>query len=654
MKKATFLERAKYQFDNLMSKGTFAPILLLVLAAIFIVLFLSFLLYVTGAIPGEFEALAGVKDVDSVGYIDALWLTLLRMFDPGVISGDPIDVPFLVFMFFATIAGIVTISIFIGIVNSGVIRKITELRKGKSFVVEDNHTVVLGWSFQIFPIISELVIANENQKNPCIAILADVDKIFMEDEIKLKIGDTKNTKVVCRTGNPIDIHDLGIVNLNGARSIIIMSPETKDPDSNVIKTILAITNNPDRSRKKGNYHIVAEVRDPRNVAIAEIAGRDEVQLVVFDYLISKITAQVCRQPGLSVVFTELLDFSGDEIYFQNEPKVVGSTFVEAMFAYETSVVIGLRRKNGEIVLKPPLNEVIEEGDKLIAVSEDDDTVVLSGKKEFRIDTDAIRVAPKYVPPKPEKTLILGWNRRAPLIVNELDNYVWHGSKITVVSDHDKVEKDLQKKCADLNHQTVAYWNGDTTNRGILDELGIGDFDHIIVLSQTETKDVQSTDARTLSTLLHLRDISDRIESNYSIVSEMLDDRNRELAEITYTDDFIVSVKLDSLMLAQISENKELKTVFEHLFAARGPAIYIKPAEYYVELGRAVNFYTVMESARRQDQIAIGYKLCKSVQKGQTKKGLAHGVVVNPVKSEELFFSEGDKIIVLSQEEIYED
>ena len=376
----------------------------------------------------------------------------------------------------------------------------------------------------------------------------------------------------------------------------------------------------------------------------------EVQLVVFDYLISRITAQTCRQPGLTVVFTELLDFAGDEIYFQIEPKVEGRTFIETMFSYENSTIIGIRRADGRIYLKPPMNTKIEKGDKVIAISEDDDTVVLSGLKDYGIDSGAIRKSPKYVPPKPESTLVLGWNRRAPLIINELDNYVWPGSKITVVADNPNAEKDLSINCSELTHQTITFWLGDTTNRKILDELNIYQFDHIIVLSQTELSDVQSTDARTLSTLLHLRDIADKKNHTFSIVSEMLDDRNRELAEITHTDDFIVSVKLDSLMLSQISENKELKTVFELLFSAGGPAIYIKPAEYYVELGRPVNFYTVMESARQQNQIAIGYKLHEARKRYEGQTHLSHGVIVNPIKSVQVFFAEGDKIIVLSEED----
>ncbi len=650
MKKVTFSERFRYKFDNLMSKGTSAPIFLLLLTAIAVVFFLALILYLADLIPLDDYQILGIMNPDDVGYLDVVWVTVLRTLDGGVISEDPVKFGFLAFMLIATLGGIFMISTLIGIVSSGVNRKITNLRKGRSFVVESKHTVILGWSFQVFPIVSELVIANENQPDPSIAILAEKDKVEMEDEIKSKVGDLKNTRVICRTGNPIDLRDLEIINLNQARSIIIIAPDVAEPDSSVIKTILAITNNPHRRPAPHKYHIVAEIRDPKNVAIAEIAGKDEVQLVIFDYLISLITAQTCRQPGLSVVFTELLDFSGDEIYFQEEKRLAGKTFVEAMFAYETSTVIGLRKKNGKLLLKPPLNTSVEEGDKVIAISEDDDTVILSGKENYGIDPGAIRKSPKYIQPRPEATLILGWNRRAPLIINELDKYVWPGSKITVVASNPNVEKQLSDYCSDLAHQSVSFWLGDTTNRAILDDLNIENYDHIIVLSQTELSDVQSTDAKTLSTLLHLRDIADKSGHNFSIVSEMLDDRNRELAEITHTDDFIVSVKMDSLMLAQISENKELKDLFEDLFSAGGPAIYIKPAEYYVELGRPVSFYTVLESARQQNQIAIGYKMHKSKPRYEGNGMLAYGVVVNPVKSRQVFFSEGDKIIVVSEEE----
>lgn len=647
MIRVSFFQKIRYRFDNLMSKGSFAPIMLLVITCIVIILLLSVLLYIGNLLPKNANILG--LDNENYNFINALWITILRMLDGGVISEDPIETGFLAVMFLATVSGIVMISMLIAIVNSGVTQKIINLRKGKSFVVEQNHTVILGWSFQVFPIISELVIANENQKNQCIAILAEKDKVEMEDEIKSKVPDTKTTRIVCRTGNPIDLHDLEIINPHEARSIIIIAPDIKDPDSIVIKTILAITNNPHRKPVPHKYHIVAEIRDPRNVPIAQIAGKDEVQLVVFDYLVSRITAQTCRQPGLSVVFTELLDFSGDEIYFQEEPRLVNKTFVEAMFAYETSTVIGLRKNNGDIVLKPPMNTIIEKGDMVIAIAEDDDKIILSNIKEFHIDHSAIRPAPKYIQPKPEATLIIGWNRRTPIIINELDKYVWPGSTITIISDNPEIEQKLFEECPNIVNHKINFKIGDPTNRKTLDEVKVTRYDHVIVLSQTELTDVQSSDARTLSTLLHLRDIADSTGHTFSIVSEMLDDRNRELAEITHADDFIVSVRLDSLMLSQISQNKELRIVFETLFSAGGPAIYIKPAEYYVELGRPVNFYTVLESARQQNHIAIGYKLAKAKKRYEGDGPLAYGVVVNPPKSHQVFFNEGDKIIILADE-----
>jgi voltage-gated potassium channel Kch len=633
-----------------MSKGTIAPLVLLAFAGIIFIGIIAGILFFTNSIPYSSSHIPGINTSEGLSFFDVIWITLLRMLDPGVISNDPPNSQFIIFMFLATLAGIFMVSVLIGFVNSGVMQKITNLRKGKSFVVESNHTVILGWSFQVFPVINEIIVANENQNYSSIVILAEKDKVEMEDEIKSKVGKLGSTRIVCRTGNPIDLHDLEIVNPHYAKSIIVIASDSEEPDSIVIKTILAITNNPNRRPAPHKYHIVAEIRDPRNVPIAKIAGKDEVQLVVFDDVISRITAQTCRQPGLSVVFTELLDFSGDEIYFQEEHRLVGRSFIESLFAFETSTIIGLRKRNGNIMVKPPFDTAIEEGDRLIAISEDDDTILLSGKMDYQIDHSAVRKPKASIEQEPESTLILGWNRRAPLIISELDYYTIAGSNITIVAEYKYIENELALINKGLKNQVLHFHLGDPTNRQILDELGMENFNHVVVLSQTELSDVQSTDARTLSTLLHLRDIADNKGHKFSIVSEMLDDRNRELAEITHTDDFIVSVKLDSLMLSQISENRELKTVFELLFSAGGPAIYIKPVENYVELGRPVNFYTIMESAREQNQIAIGYKLSQAKRRYEANGNLGHGVVVNPVKSRQVFFSEGDKIIVLLDEE----
>ena len=88
-----------------------------------------------------------------------------------------------------------------------------------------------------------------------------------------------------------------------------------------------------------------------------------------------------------------------------------------------------------------------------------------------------------------------------------------------------------------------------------------------------TDDAGSTrdraDDRTLVTLLHLRDIEEPLGDPYSIVTEMNDDANREVAQVTKADDFIVSSKLISLLMTQLAENRHLHSVFAELFDPSG-------------------------------------------------------------------------------------
>jgi hypothetical protein len=195
----------------------------------------------------------------------------------------------------------------------------------------------------------------------------------------------------------------------------------------------------------------------------------------------------------------------------------------------------------------------------------------------------------------------------------------------------------------MKKQKVTFHPGDTTNRALLEELKAADYDHIIVLSYAGL-DVQAADSKTLVTLLHLRDIAEKDATPFSIVSEMLDLRNRELAEVAHVDDFIVSDHLVSLMMTQLSETADLFPVFTDIFDPEGSEIYLKPACDYVEIGKPLNFYTVTEAARRLGHVAIGYRLVSEA--GEAAK--SYGVHTNPKKSLQVTFTPEDKIIVLAE------
>ena len=615
--------KLKYRFDNLMSKGTGMLIASLAIVTLLMITIVSFVVWVTGS-------------GDGTSFLTLFWMGVLRSLDPGTMGGDSGSFLFVGAMFVITLGGIFIFSILVGLLTTGISSKLESLQKGHSIVVESGHTVILGWSSQIFTILSELIEANSNQKNACIVIMSQTDKVEMDEAIRNRIPDTKTTRIVTRNGSAIDLNDLGLLSLHTAKSIII----NENDDADVIKTLLAVINSP--TERTTPYQIVAVLREPKNVDVARIAARGQAEIILEDTIISRIIAQTCRQSGLSAVYTELLDFGGDEIYLRAFPELTGKTYGETLSLFETSSVIGLKSKDG-VKLNPPMDTVLCAGDELIAVTADDDTLLLNGTSAA-IDESLFSGKPAE-PAVPEQILILGWNENALLIIQELDHYVADGSGITVVSDIADAKLALRRLERGLDHANVKFVEEDITQRSTLDALLSSDYPHIILLSDRSQEDVQKADANTLITLLHLRNIAETTGKQFSIVSEMLDIRNRRLAEVAKVNDFIVSDTIISLLISQVSENNVLNAVFEDIFDADGSEIYLKPVEAYVRTGEPVSFYAVIEAARRKGETAFGYKIAAESESDKT----AGGIHVNPAKSKPIRFAQGDRIVVAAED-----
>ncbi len=619
-----------------MARGTIALIGGLFVISVLFVLAVSAAILISGT-------LREAADTQGIDFSEMIWISLLRTLDPGTMGGDTGSVPFLLAMLTVTLGGIFIVATLIGVISNGIQGKLDELRKGRSQVLETNHTVLLGWSPQVFEIISELVVANENKRRQCIVVLAERDKIEMETEIHKRVPDTRTTRIVCRSGSPMDMTDLRIASVSMARAVVVLSPEIEEPDSDVIKTLLALTNETSRADDP-SYSVVAEIRDPRNVDVARLASRGMAQLVLGGVLIGRIAAQTCRQPGLSVVYMDLLDFDGDEIYFAIEPALAGRPFGDALLEYRSSVLIGIAPQTGQPILNPPMDRVIEASDRLIFIAADDDTIhraVVPGGTPVE---DAVRMH-EHAEVKPDATLVLGWNSRTPGVLVELDRYVAPGSRLTVIAQGPNVAGEVQAVGGRLQRMALDYRAADTTDRQMLDAVTGEGHDHVVVMSYSDMLDTQRADARTLVTLLHLRDIEQQRGESYTIVSEMLDLRNRALAAVTRADDFIVSNRIVSLAMSQLAENRELRGVFDDLFDEAGAEIYLKPAADYVELGREIDFYTVVESARRRGEVAIGYRLLAHADDLERN----YGVALNPDKAAPLTFSAADRVVVLATE-----
>jgi voltage-gated potassium channel Kch len=620
-KKSGLGDRLRYMFDNSMSSGTPALIAWLIGATVVLIVFFSAILTVFQLGKGDYKH----------NFFEQLFYNLLHALDPGTIGGDAGSWPFLLTLLALTLGGLFIVSALIGVLANGIDSKLADLRRGRSIVLEKEHTVILGWSESIFTIISELTLANESRKDPVIVILADRDKVDMEDELKVKVPERRGTKIICRSGSPMDLDDLRLSSHDTARSVILLAPDSDDPDSEVIKTLLALTHSGEDGPR-----IVAEIQDPSNLEAAALVGKGRTTLLDIRETVAKLVVQTSRQSGAAAVYTELFDYSGDEFYFFEDHGLAGSTYAEAQQAFEAASIVGI--VDGTISkLNPPPDTVLTADQTLIVVVEDDSA--LEGQSQSLTEPALNRLGEQAGDNvHPTAALVIGWNDRAPIVLRELDRYAPPGSTLTVLTAFgDPVVPSFE-------NLAVTVVKASTTNRAVLEEHVGAALDQIIVLCYDRDLEAQAADSRTLVSLLHVRDILRKVGSETPVVSEMMDDRNRVLASVADVDDIVVSGEIVSLLVTQLSEDGRLEAVFKELLGAEGSEIYLRPAEWYVQPNDDVSWATVVAGATRRNETAIGLKSALLAE-----PGLKFGVVVNPPKSQIYTIGPGDAVVVLAED-----
>ena len=614
-------EKFRYWFDCVMAKGTVSLVALLFMITFVVVVIAGILVVLFDGEPGS--QIPG-----------SIWLSLMHAVDAGTLAGDSGSFLFIFMMTLVTICGLFITSLLIGIINTGMQSKMESLRKGKSKILEEDHTVILGFNDSTYTLLNELIEANRNQKREVVAIMDNgYEKEEMEEKIRQRFEDTATTTVICRHGKITDFNDLSILSVESARSIII---NTHD-DFMTIKAILAVTS---LLKKVGNTHtyITAVINSKENVEAATIAGEGKAEILFFENTIARIVAHTCRHSGFSSVFTELFSFSGDEIYIEEIKEVWNQPISQLNLHFPHSTVIGLKKK-GEIMINPAQDTIVEKGDQLILLAQDDGSSVYQ-KQSGLVDLSLIRKNNKNAQNGAHKMMILGYGARIARVLKEEDHYMAPGSRILVAVQPEYVE--LARHLTEMKYENISVEvrSCNIYIKENLYHLLEWNPDSVLVCS-LQKEDPQVDDSKTLLVLLQLRALARERQMNYLIVSEMRSVENQSLAQVTEVRDFIISSNITSLMVAQISQTRELKRIFEEILSDKGSEIYMKPASDYIELGKKVNLYTVNTAVSYKNQVLIGYR--KDVEGSDVK------IVINPAKEEQVIFNENDQLIILSED-----
>jgi len=641
-------QRLRYRFDNFMARGGRSIFLSLV------VVFLAILVLLIAA-RGLAHLLTGSP---TPGFGWDSFTTFLQMTDPGSMAEDMTSRGwYQAIGITAGVAGIVMLSALIAFITTALDRRLHNLRKGHSRVVEESHTLILGWDEQrVVEIIRELVIANESRKRRAVVILADRDKEYMDDYLSVSISDRATTVVVTRSGSPSSLLNLELVSVATASSVIVLSgcsdsapaAMREESDARVVKTLLAVQNQrpPDRP-----LHIVTEIFDPAiRALISQTAGDGVVALHARDIL-SRILVQTSRSLGLSVVYNELLSFRGNEIYFFGADWD-NTTFGGVQFRFARSVPIGIYTERGELLLNPPPDRHLDPTDQLLVVAEDDSLIALLPDRVASPGTR--RLPARRLERTAERHLIVGHTQKTPRVLSELGKYVMEGSRVQLMprAHHAINGSDVGAITSRTDGMQLSTLDLDPLDPATWQQHRPGDFDSIILLSEgDEVRLPDQIDAETILILLLIRGQLQKERQqgrvDTTVITELIMSENQALAASTGVHDFVVSSKLVSMLLAQISEDPLMQAVYQDLFSEVGSEIYLKSASLYLEdLPQQATFAELTRLAQERGEVCLGVKL--KINEGRAN--LNYGITLAPPKTSVWALDTADTLVVLAEDE----
>ncbi|TYJ44789.1 hypothetical protein E1A91_A02G008500v1 [Gossypium mustelinum] len=339
--------------------------------------------------------------------------------------------------------GMLIFAMMLGLVSDAISEKLDSLRKGRSEVVEQNHTLILGWSDKLGSLLNQLVIANESLGGGIVVVMAERDKEEMELDIAKMEFDFRGTSVICRSGSPLILADLKKVSVSKARAIVVLADDgnADQSDARALRTVLSLT-----GVKEGlRGHIVVELSDLDNEVLVKLVGGELVETVVAHDVIGRLMIQCARQPGLAQIWEDILGFENCEFYIKRWPQLDGMQFEDVLISFPDAIPCGVKvaSRGGKIILNPEDSYVLQEGDEVLVIAEDDDTYAPGAlPMVWRGSLAGDFIVPKLT----EKILLCGWRRDMEDMIMVLDAFLAPGSELWMFNE--VVESERERKLID--------------------------------------------------------------------------------------------------------------------------------------------------------------------------------------------------------------
>ncbi|WP_287526187.1 hypothetical protein [Okeania sp. SIO2C2] len=485
----------------------------------------------------------------------------------------------------------------------------------------------------------------------------------MDDFLREKLGDLKTTRVVTRSGTVTNINNLNKVGVKVARSVVILNDaKGSDPkelkklsDARVVKTILA-TVAANEEQKLFLPPIVAEIHSEQYRILAQSIAPEAVTTLNEADILGRILVQTSRSVGLATVYLNLVGFAGNEIYFYRpEYDWQNLRFTELQFHFYQSIPLGVRDKNGNLIIKPDNNYNLIDAESIIVLAEDDSQIRFYQEPLVKPQVLGYVDSRKTLTRETEKHLIIGWNSKTPICLREYAKYVLEGSEINLVSHQltPEIEGQFNEIRAAYPEILMQIWQIDVDVVEELETLQPYKYKSISILA-SQGKNSEEIDAKTLTILLEIRQIFLQYTEQTGnpvtteLVAELADSEETDLVIKAGVQDFLLSNQFVSKILAQVSQEPGVMLVYRYLFSAEGSEMYIKPIELFFspeKVGK-LSFADCVFAAQSRNEICIGVKITSQFQDKENN----FGIYIAPSLHTKFDLTLKDELITLAEDE----
>lgn len=572
------------------------------------------------------------------------------------------------------VGGTVVTALLVSIISDLFSEQMDELRRDGGDVLETGHTLILGWNDKVLGLIRQIAQANKSEGGGAVVVLATLEKEHMDAQVAdaLPQDEALGTRVVCRSGSPLLASELARVSACDARAIVLLAGADSHNDTNAdvadattLRTVVALSRLRDVEGLRG--HLCAEVCAIDNVALMRACAGDFLHPLVSHDIIGRLMLQCARQPGLAPVFEDFLGFEGNTLYRKEWPSLAGRCFGDVSTMFPDAVPVGVV-VNDQAILNPPDSFVIQQGDAVYVLAEDNDKyspaiapAALGDDPELLAPLECEDDDDASEPKAADKVLIVGWRKELHALILALDEFVSRGSDLYILSDLSLEDREHMFASSnfvpsrDLIHLKLTHVVGEQTNKKTLEALPLERMTSVLVLAHGVDGDAAS-DSRTVATLLNMRAIqaerakgdkygtvsSSNAEktpqadtlvrqsdgkrglvalyrmaawrkalrnatSTCAVVAEILDSRSEQLVADLALCDYVLTTELVSRTLALVAEDARMDDVLLELFSANGCNLCIMPAATYVRPGETLSFWQLSRRARARQHILIGIR-----------------------------------------------